>query len=104
MPDTEIQKLKSLFVENLAPVRIYLFGSYAAGTAREDSDLDFYIMLDDDAENLADETAKAYKAIRSAKEHPVDIVVGTRSRFEKRRNVPSIENEVSNKGVLLYER
>lgn len=41
MPDKEIQKLKSLFIENLAPVRIYLFGSYADGTAREDSDLDF---------------------------------------------------------------
>ena len=37
------------------------------------------------------------------KQRPVDIVVGTVSRFEGRKEIPSIENEVYRKGVLLYD-
>ena len=46
---------------------------------------------------------QAYRSIRKIKNRPVDIVVGTESRFEDRKNIPSLENEVSKKGVLLYE-
>ena len=48
-------------------------------------------------------TANAYKAIRSTKQRPVDIIVGTSSRFNERKNMMSVENEVFEKGVLLYE-
>ena len=80
-----------------------LFGSYASGDFNEESDLDFYIVLKDGATNLAELTAKAYRAIRQIKRRPVDIVMGTQSRFEERKIFPSIENEVFEKGVLLYE-
>ena len=48
-------------------------------------------------------TTRAYRAIRRIKNRPVEIVVGTESRFESRKNIPSVENEVLKKGVLLYE-
>ncbi len=86
----------------MSPLKIYLFGSYAAGTANEDSDFDFYIVVKDDARNLADLTADAYRAIRSVRSRAVDIVIGTESRFESRKNRFGIENEVHSKGVLLY--
>lgn len=47
-------------------------------------------------------TTEAYRAIRQVKKRPVDIIVGTKSRFENRRVIPSVENEVYEKGVLLY--
>ena len=31
-----------------------------------------------------------------------DIVVSTRQRFEERKEIPSVENEVVSKGVLIY--
>ena len=102
MPIQEIEKLKDCFVEQLAPLRIYLFGSYANGSWHEGSDFDFYIVVNDQAEDLATLTTQAYRAIRHIKQHPVDIVVGTISRFEKRKNTPSVENEVNREGVLLY--
>ena len=49
-----------------------------------------------------DLTAEAYKSIRSVRSRAVDIVIGTESRFESRKNRSGIENEVMNKGVLLY--
>lgn len=103
MPMQEIEELKAHFVERLLPMRIYLFGSYANNSYTDESDLDFYIIVRDSVSDLAEETTKAYKAIRNVKRHPVDIVVGRKSRFEARKEIPSIENEVYRKGVLLYE-
>ena len=103
MPISEIEELKEQFVEQLLPIRIYLFGSYANNTYTDESDLDFYIIVSDGVSDLAAETTKAYKAIRRVKKHPVDIIVGTKSRFESRKEIPSVENEVYRKGVLLYD-
>lgn len=103
MPVKEIEELKDQFVDQLEPIRIYLFGSFANGTYKEDSDFDFYIVVDDRIKDLKEMTTRAYRAIRRIKNRPVDIVVGTESRFESRKNIPSVENEVLKKGVLLYE-
>lgn len=102
MPVNEIDELKDKFIEQLSPVRIYLFGSFAEGNQKEDSDFDFYIVVDDSEENIVEVTVKAYKAIRRIKQRPIDIVVGTMKRFEERKNIPSIEYEVNQKGMLLY--
>lgn len=103
MPINEIEELKNQFVKQLSPIRIYLFGSFANGTNSENSDFDFYIVVDDKVTDLVEMTARAYKAIRTTKQRPVDIIVGTSSRFNERKNMMSVENEVFEKGVLLYE-
>lgn len=102
MPSEEIRALKECFVEALNPVSVYLFGSYAYGTPTEDSDFDFYIVVDDSRTDTLELMARAYSACSEIKRHPVDILVGTQSGFEARRQRPTIENEVYNKGVLLY--
>ena len=102
MPEQEIEALKQQFVAQLSPVRVYLFGSFADGSNTDDSDLDFYIVVADGTKDLAGLTTQAYKAIRHIKKRPVDIVIGTASRFEERKDIFSVENEVYRKGVLLY--
>lgn len=64
--------------------------------------MDFYIIVDDSQTNMNKLTAEAYKSIRHKQKRAVDIVVNTQSRFESRKNIPSLENEVAEKGVLLY--
>lgn len=102
MPMGEIEELNRKFVEYLSPIKVYLFGSYANGSYTEDSDFDFYIVVRDDVSDLAGATSQAYRAIRRVKQRPVDIIVGTESRFEQRKEIPSVESEVHRKGVLLY--
>ena len=102
MPINEIEELKNQFVAQLTPISVYLFGSFATGTQTEESDLDFYIVVEDGIDDLAALTTQAYRAIRRVKKRPVDIIVGTKSRFENRKVIPSLENEVYEKGVLLY--
>ena len=99
----EIEKLKECIVEQLLPMQIYLFGSYANNTFTNESDLDFYIIVSDEVSDLAAETTKAYKAIRTVKKRPVDIILANKSHFETKKNLPSVENEVYQKGVLLYD-
>lgn len=103
MPVQEIEELKEQFINQLTPLKIYLFGSFANETYTEESDFDFYIIVDDKVKDLKDLTTQAYRSIRKIKNRPVDIIIGTESRFEDRKKFPSVENEVSQKGVLLYE-
>ena len=102
MPEHEIEELKNRFVQALSPLSVYLFGSFADGSYTKESDYDFFIVVEDDASDLAEITARAYRSIRNVKRRSVDIVVSTKSRFENRKTIPSVENEVYRKGVLLY--
>ncbi len=102
MQPREIELIKEKLVSQLSPMKIYLFGSFAEGTADEGSDVDIYIIVKDDTENLVDLTAEAYKSIRNVRSRAVDIIIGTESRFESRKNRAGLENDVLNKGVLLY--
>lgn len=102
MPEQEIERIKDKFISHLSPERIYLFGSFAEGKEREDSDFDFYIVVKDDTENIVDLTAEAYRAIRDIRSRAVDIIINTKSHFEKHKFRVGIENEVMNRGVLLY--
>ncbi len=104
MQANEIEELKDSFVKDLLPRRIYLFGSFAEGKQNEDSDFDFYIVVDDAEKDMLDLTARAYKSIRHKQKRAVDIIVNTAARFESKKHSPvSVEGEVERKGVLLYE-
>ena len=85
----EIEQLKNEFIKQLSPEKIYLFGSFATGTNTEESDLDFYIVVNDTVTDLVEVTSNAYKS--------------TQSRFDERKEMMSVENEVYKKGVLIYE-
>ena len=98
----EIEEIRDKFIEELSPERIYLFGSYADGTFCADSDFDFYIVVDDDREDLVGTTAMAHKSIRWIKQRPVDIIVGRNSQFDERKLAYTVENEVYRKGILIY--
>lgn len=100
-----ISDIVKCFVEDVKPLRIILFGSFTSGKNTENSDFDFYLVVDDDR-NIADVSAQAYKSIRYTRKRPVDIVVGTKSRFEKygtSKDSLYIEGEVARTGKVLYE-
>ena len=102
MHNDEVDLLKTKIAQQLSPLKIYLFGSFAEGTQTQDSDYDFYVVVRDDTKDMVEATAQAYKSIRHIKQRPVDIIVGTSSRFEERKHKASIENEVFTKGMLIY--
>lgn len=101
-----IRQITDCFVSQINPLKVILFGSFADGTYTEDSDYDFYIIVND-GRNISDTSYQAYKSIRDVMIRPVDIVVGTNTRFESKsraRNSLMIEGEVYKNGILLYDQ
>jgi predicted nucleotidyltransferase len=84
--------------------KIILFGSYACGTPRKDSDYDFYVVLKDGTEKPILVLQKIYRQMCDTGHTPVDVLADYRNQFDWRKNQPTIERTISNTGVVLYER
>ncbi|MCL2222822.1 MAG: nucleotidyltransferase domain-containing protein [Oscillospiraceae bacterium] len=98
----EIAEIQALIADSVPVLQIYIFGSYADGTHDSDSDYDFYVVIPDDSMRPLDATRKISMALRSVRKRPIDVLAGSESRFNKFKNIYSIEKEVLDKGVKLY--
>jgi predicted nucleotidyltransferase len=88
--------------EALRPARIYVFGSYARGTAvRGVSDVDLLVVVGDSSEPSYRRAQRAYSAV-GAHDLPLDILVLTQAEFDGRSSAWSLQAEVQRDGRLLY--
>jgi len=100
---TELDTLKEIIVNTLPVEEIYLFGSYANGTPHKDSDLDLYVVLNDNIQmRLVDAAISIRLAIGRKKTMPVDIITNTLSKYKERCQFPTIERTVSRQGKKIY--
>jgi predicted nucleotidyltransferase len=99
----QIDKIKDIIIQTIPVEQVYLFGSYAYGTPRDDSDLDFYVVMKDDAPfQEINAEGMIRNAIYGKKSLSTDILVIKKARFDYRRSATTLEREVATKGVLLY--
>jgi predicted nucleotidyltransferase len=107
MRDDEIQKIKDMILETLGNdcEKIILFGSYAYGIPREESDIDIYVVLKDGGKKpiLALQDIE-HEFGKHKYYEDVDILANYKSRFEERSKLPAMERTIANKGVVLYDR
>lgn len=88
--------------EALAPVAIYLFGSYAYGTPTRHSDVDVLVVVENSPLSPFQRDSRAYLAL-SELGVAKDVMVYTREEFEQRAALSvSFERTVKRKGRLLY--
>lgn len=100
-----IRQIAKNIVSAVDPLSVILFGSFAKGTHREDSDYDFYVVIPNDG-SVNDASFKAYRSAVQIQRRPVDIVVGTKNRFDRYGHSPDslyIEGEVMRSGAVLYD-
>jgi len=103
--EKELEIIKQGVLDTVPAEAIYLFGSYAYGTPREDSDLDIFVVIPDSVEERpldvgADILCKLYENRRP--KAPVDIVVNPASLFHRRKEGPTLQRTIAQKGVMLY--
>ncbi|GHT57798.1 hypothetical protein FACS1894109_10730 [Spirochaetia bacterium] len=99
----QITAIKDIIIQTIPVEQVYLFGSYAYGVPNADSDLDFYVILKDDAPYKEIDAEDIIRhALYGKKSMPTDILVIKKSRFDYRRTATTLEREVATKGVLLY--
>ena len=100
----ELEKITELIINAIPVEQIYLFGSYAYGTPRKDSDLDLYVVLKDGLPMRDLEAGlQARFAIVRQKSMPVDIIAKNKQKFLNRLNVRfSLEQKVTRDGIRIY--
>jgi predicted nucleotidyltransferase len=109
----DIEALKKEIVERMKPLRpekIILFGSYANGTPTEDSDIDIYIVGEENfIPKTWNERQKLYlkysQRLRDLRKNiAIDLIVHTRQMHKKMKELNgSFYRELIQKGQVLYE-
>jgi predicted nucleotidyltransferase len=99
-----IAAITARLAEYYHPERIYLFGSVARGDAGPDSDLDFCVVVPDDAPAELLRNGGIYNLL-SGVGYPKDIVPWRRSDFDARAEHvrASLPATVIREGKLLYD-
>jgi predicted nucleotidyltransferase len=99
----ELETIKNIILKTVPTEKIYLFGSYAYGTPTDDSDLDIYVVIKDDAPFREIEAGQMIDhALYGKRVMSTDLIVKKQSGFAYRQGAPTLEREVAQKGVLLY--
>jgi len=107
-----IEELKPLIIERLKPLnpyKIILFGSYAYGTPNEESDIDLYVVTNDDfmPQNWKEKNI-LYLGVSShlrdlRKNVAIDLIVHSKKMYEVfvENNSSFYRNDIKNGVVLI---
>lgn len=102
-PEGLLEHVTKTIVERFHPKRIVVFGSYARGEARPDSDLDLFIEME--TSRRPPERAIEVSALFGLRSWPMDIVVYTPEEVRRLRHVIGTRLSVIEKeGKVLYEQ
>ena len=83
-------------------IQIYLFGSCAFGMSDEDSDIDLMVIIDDEL-NAMKKAIEIQQKLAS-RTVALDVLVNNKSIFNEASSDVTLQAEIKNNGVLLYER
>ena len=102
--DQAIEEITHRLVEYYHPERIYLFGSAARGDGGADSDLDFCVVIPDDAPDELARGGGIYSVLRGMG-YPKDVVPWRRGDFDARAAHvrASLPATIVREGKLLYD-
>ena len=82
---------------------IYLFGSHAYGTPNHESDIDIYVVVPDETTEFGELYGDVLMILRKKKRRiNLDMKFGHSARFHHRKNGPTLERAVAQKGTMLY--
>lgn len=103
----ELDLLVEIILKTVKAEEIYLFGSYARGDARADSDLNLYVVLEDgerDALECAQEISIAIAYTTVSETRSTDILAQHSGDFYNKTCHTQWEKAVFEEGVKIYEK
>ncbi|MBF0342910.1 MAG: nucleotidyltransferase domain-containing protein [Nitrospirae bacterium] len=101
-PDLCIKEALDIIIAGFKPDRIILFGSFAYGVPKFDSDIDLLVIMDTTLSPV-ERSVPIRKALRDIA-FPFDILVKTPEEFTRYQDVVgTVAHTASVKGKTLYE-
>ncbi|MDR0914795.1 MAG: nucleotidyltransferase domain-containing protein [Oscillospiraceae bacterium] len=101
--ENELTMIKDSILQTVPAEAIYLFGSYAKGNAKKDSDLDIYVVIPDTIlEHPLDLGLEIRMKLYKRKTMPMDLLIGKSSVFNNRKNSLTLENTIAQEGIKIY--
>jgi predicted nucleotidyltransferase len=82
--------------------KIFLFGSWAYGEPKADSDIDIYLIVPDNDSDLIELNAEIRYALYKKLSLPLDLLIAKKSVFERRSRELTLENVIAKQGVRIY--
>lgn len=102
LTEQDIQEIVDRVVEVAAPEKIILFGSYATGTATEDSDVDLLVIKESGLPRH--KRAVPINKALYGKRKPVDVAVYTSAEISEWQAVPqAFVSTALKQGRVMYE-
>ncbi|MFB0561076.1 MAG: nucleotidyltransferase domain-containing protein [Candidatus Lokiarchaeia archaeon] len=101
---TVLSEIIERLISEYKPLKIILFGSYAYGNPREDSDIDLLILKKTNRRRV-DRFVEVKRIIYNpSRKIPVSPLVYTPEELEERLRIgDDFINEIMQKGLVLYE-
>jgi uncharacterized protein len=101
--EAKVQQVVKTLIAVGRPKKLIIFGSWAAGTSGDDSDLDVLVVVPDDIKNTLKESARLRGALKGLI-MGIDIVVVRDRDFEQLKDAPGlIYREALRNGRVAYE-
>ena len=101
-----IQKELTILIQTIASntkiESIFLFGSWAYGEPKPDSDLDIYLVIPDNDADIFDLNADIRFALYKKLTLPLDLVIAKKSVFERRSKLLTLESVIAKQGVCIH--
>jgi predicted nucleotidyltransferase len=98
-----LDEISQIITKTVPVESIYLFGSYAYGTANKDSDIDLYVVFKDELPMRELDAITAISiAIQPVKKMPMDILGLKQNRFHDRKLYATLERKIAREGIKLY--
>ena len=101
--EEKIDQAVKLLCNAAQPKKIILFGSYARGDAKHDSDLDLMVIFENKINRHAEMVR--LRRILSPLRMSIDVIVVIEEKFNYWRDtIGHLYNEVSKEGKVIYEK
>lgn len=100
----QIRRVRDAIVREFQPDRIVLFGSYACGKPRSDSDVDLLVVMPFHGSPFRQAALILGHVVRTVGVLPMDLIVRTADQVQRRVNIgDSFMREINEHGKVIYE-
>jgi predicted nucleotidyltransferase len=98
----ELTIITQTIASNTKIESIFLFGSWAYGEPKLDSDMDIYLVIPDNDTDIYELNAEIRFALYKKLKLPLDLIIAKKSVFERRSKSVTLESVIVKQGVRIY--